>query len=358
MDLCGATETRNNEKKGRMLISGMEDSFHCITKIRKKRKAGDYGSGGLAIVVRKGRGIPKLAKSTGSDEILWIELEGMGQKIFVAVVYLVPHKSSRYKFNGAVRRELEEDILRFKKDGMVVVMGDLNSRIADCQPKEGVVHSNTRVNKDKKMNDNGKAWIRLTRNTDMVTLTGLFGKADYTCFNDQGNSVPDHICIDRKNKDLIRDYINQREVMLRIDTDHSMIVARVRLPGWKAEVQQRTLENSSMKKPGGKKQIRLNQIKKKEVWEKYKELCETNLEIPKTVLRLVERNQDQKEGQQCSRTEESWTDVKDLVRTLELCATQIAKRKEIFILNILTEPFRVTVRLRQRSKKKQRRGEN
>ena len=99
MDLCGATETHNNEKSDGMLISGMEDKFHCITKIRKNRKAGVYGSGGIAIVVRKGRGTPKLAKSKGSDEILWIEMVGMGQKIFVAVVYLVPHKSARYKFN-------------------------------------------------------------------------------------------------------------------------------------------------------------------------------------------------------------------------------------------------------------------
>ena len=175
VDLCGATETRNNKERDKMLISGMEDSFHCITKIRKNRKAGDHGSGGLAIVVRKGRGIPKLAKAKGSDEILWIEMEGMGQKIFVAVVYLVPNKSSRYKYNGDTRRELEEDILRFKKDGMVVVLGDLNSRIADNQPSDGVVKNNTRENKDKKLNDNDKAWIRRMRNTDMVTLTDLFG---------------------------------------------------------------------------------------------------------------------------------------------------------------------------------------
>ena len=327
MDLCGATDTRNNNERYKMLISGMEDSFHCITKIRKNRKAGDHGSGGLAIVVRKGRGIPKLAKAKGSDEILWIEMEGMGQKIFVAVVYLVPNKSSRYKYNGDTRRELEEDILRFKKDGLVVVLGDLNSRIADSQPSDGVVKNNTRENKDKKLNDNGKAWIRLTRNTDMVTLTGLFGVADYTCFNEQGNSVPDHICIDRRNKDLVMDFQSDREVMGRISTDHSMIIARVRLPDWKVEEKQRTMEINQRKKSEGKKKTRLNRIKKKEVWDKYKESCESNPEIPKTVLRLVERIQYQNLEQQDHSTEESWTDVKDLVRTLELCASQFAEKE-------------------------------
>ena len=104
MDLCGATETRNNEMKDRMLYSVLEDDYHCVSKIRKKRKARDYGSGGLAIVVRNGRGIPKLAKEQGSDEILCVELEWMSQTIFVAVVYLVHSKSSRYKFNDEVRR--------------------------------------------------------------------------------------------------------------------------------------------------------------------------------------------------------------------------------------------------------------
>ena len=57
----------------------------------------------------------------------------------------------------------------------------------------------------------------------MVTLTGLYGEDNYTCYNDQGNSVPDHICIDRRNKDMVRDFINDKEIMGRINTDHSMI---------------------------------------------------------------------------------------------------------------------------------------
>ena len=70
MDLCGATETRSNEKKDTMVHSILKDRFHCITKIRKKRKDRDFGSGGLAIVVRKGKGTSKLVKDKGSDEIL------------------------------------------------------------------------------------------------------------------------------------------------------------------------------------------------------------------------------------------------------------------------------------------------
>ena len=224
-------------------------------------------------MVRKGRGVPKLAKCKGSDEILWVEMEGLGQTIFVAVVYLVPTKSSRYKLNAETRRELEEDILKFKKEGMVVVMGDLNSRITDSQPSEGVVRSNTRENKDKKLNDNGRAWICLTRNTDMVTLTGLYGEADYTCFNVQGNNVPDHICIDRKHKDLVKKLVNDREIMGRINTDHSMIKASIQINGWQTPMQQQGMDIAPRTKPTKGKRSRLNRIKKKEVWRKYKELC-------------------------------------------------------------------------------------
>ena len=114
VDLCGATETHMDAKREKEIESVFENDFHCIMKRRRKRKKGDYGSGGVAIFVRRGAGRPKLAKEKGSDEILWVEVEGIGRTVHVAVVYLVPKKSSRYGDNMEVRRELEEDIIRFK----------------------------------------------------------------------------------------------------------------------------------------------------------------------------------------------------------------------------------------------------
>ena len=318
-----------------MVHSILKDNFHCITKIRKKRKDGDFGSGGLAIVVRKGKGIPKLAKDKGSEEILWIEMMGMDRRIFVAVVYLVPRKSSRYKNNPAVRQELEEDIIRFKKEGMVVILGDLNSRIADSLPSEGVTKNKTRENKDKVVNDNGRAWIRLTRSTGMVTLTGLFGEADYTCYNVEGNSVPDHICIDRRNVGIVSDLVNDREVMGRMSTDHSMITATLKITGWTKEEQQKKMRNRKRSDPKEKRRIRLNRIKRKEIWDKYKDNCDTNVEIAELVNWLEERDNKQNEGQSPQCTEENWMAVKKLVSTLEECAEQIAlKEGDIQLDNI------------------------
>ena len=193
VDLCGATETHMDEKREEEIGSVFENDYHCITKRRRRRKKGDYGSGGLAVLVRRGAGVPKLAKEKGSDEILWVEIEGLERTIYVAVVYLVPRKSARYGGNEEVRRELEGDIVEFRGRGMVVVIGDVNSRIGEYRPLEGAVKSNVRRSRDKKMNENGREWIQMMRRTGMVILTGLYGKAEYTCYNAQGNSVVDHI---------------------------------------------------------------------------------------------------------------------------------------------------------------------
>ena len=181
VDLCGATETHMDARRKKEFESVFENDYHCIMKRRRKRKKGDYGSGGLAIFVRRGAGVPKLSREKGSDEILWVEVEGLERIIYVAVVYLVPRKSARYGGNAEVRRELEEDIVEFRGRGMVVVIGDVNSRIGECVPLEGVVKSNVRRSRDKKMNENGREWIQLMRRTGMVMLTGLYWRSEYTC---------------------------------------------------------------------------------------------------------------------------------------------------------------------------------
>ena len=204
IDLCCATETHMDARRQKEIEDVFETDYHCILKRRKKRKKGDYGSGGLAVLVRRGMGVPKVAKNKGSDEILWVEVDGLGGTIYIAVVYLVPKKSSRYGDNNGVRRELEEGIYEFRARGMVVVIGDVNSRIGECVPLEGADDGRKRNNSDKKMNENGREWIQLMRRTGMVMLTGLYGRAEYTCYNYKGNSVVDHICIDKENSYKVR----------------------------------------------------------------------------------------------------------------------------------------------------------
>ena len=183
----------------------------------------------MAVFVRRWVRIPKVAKEKGSEEILWVELEGTVTKIYVAVVYFVQKESTRYEANADVRMELEEDIIEFRSRGMVVLIGDVNSRIGECMPQEGVREGKKRKNKDKKINENGREWIQMMRRTGMLMLTGLYGTADFTCYNVQGNSVVDHICIDRENSYKVRGIESKREVMGRINTDHSMVVVSLKI---------------------------------------------------------------------------------------------------------------------------------
>ena len=166
VDICCITETHMDEKREKQLLSIFEDKFECISKIRKNKKRNDYGSGGIAVMVRKDRGKIKQVKGKGRDGILWVEVEGTGRKMYIATVYIVPMKSTRYKQNIELRRELEEDIIRFKHEGLMMVVGDLNSRIGE---EEGY-----RKSKDKKVNENGREWSELTRKTGLITLTGLY----------------------------------------------------------------------------------------------------------------------------------------------------------------------------------------
>merc|ERR1712083_413232 len=88
IDICCATETHMDEEREKLLIDIFEDKFECISKIRKERKKGDYGSGGLAILMRKSKGKIKLVKKKGNEGILWVEVEGTGRKMHLAVVSL------------------------------------------------------------------------------------------------------------------------------------------------------------------------------------------------------------------------------------------------------------------------------
>ena len=70
IDICGATETHMDATREKEIEAVFENDYHCIMKRRRKRKRGDYGSGGLAVFVRREVGVPKVAKEKGSEEIL------------------------------------------------------------------------------------------------------------------------------------------------------------------------------------------------------------------------------------------------------------------------------------------------
>ena len=94
-------------------------------------KHGDKGSGGVAILVRKGLGTVEEVKTKGIEGLLWAKIKCEGRTLIVAAVYLVPIGSRYYEKNYNIREQLEKDIGMFKQQGIVIVVGDMNSRIGN-----------------------------------------------------------------------------------------------------------------------------------------------------------------------------------------------------------------------------------
>ena len=114
--------------------------------------------------------------------------------------------------------------------------------------------------------------------------------------------------------------------MGRISTGHSMIIATLKINGGTKEEQQkrRKMKISGTEK---KQRIPLNKIKKKEVWEKYKDNCEKKVEIAEMVKWFEKMEQHHSDVHPLKDTEENWTNVKKLLYTLIDCAELIAKRE-------------------------------
>merc|ERR1712083_149124 len=98
-----------------------------------------------------------------------------------------------------------------------------------------------------------------------------------------GNSVVDHICIEEENMSLVEQIEYKREVMGRINTDHRMVKAKVRLKRGNQEKGQREEKNKERKEVKRAKKKALNRVKKKEVWEEYKNKCNASKEITNVI---------------------------------------------------------------------------
>merc|ERR1711953_532681 len=179
-----------------------------------------------------------------------------------------------------------------------------------------------RRNIDKKVNENGREWLSLSRATGLVAMTGVRETANYTCYNDQGNSVVDHICIEEESMNLVEQIEYMKEVMGRINTDHSMVRAKIKLKGGslgKREREEKNKDRTGAKR--GKKKA-LNRVKKREVWEEYKKKCNESKVITKVIS-----DWDKRRGMMEMSAEEAWEETKKLRKVMEEWAREIAKRR-------------------------------
>ena len=110
------------------------------------------------------------------DCLLWIEISCGHRKIYIATVYMVPVGSSYYEDNDKIRNELEKDIVAYKEQGMVIVIGDFNSRIGKLMSITADDKTYHRENVDEKENQNGRELIKLMNGLGMLILSGIISK--------------------------------------------------------------------------------------------------------------------------------------------------------------------------------------
>ena len=60
---------------------------------------------------------------------MWTEIICGGRNMYIATVYMVPIGSPYYEQNEKIRQELEIDTREFKEQGVVIILGEFNSRI-------------------------------------------------------------------------------------------------------------------------------------------------------------------------------------------------------------------------------------
>ena len=276
IDICCVTESRLDARRDGIFEEMFGDVFNCFIRSRKHMKRRDPGSGGVVVLVKKDIGVARLIKNGKCEDLVWVEVEGKDTPLYIASVYMVHARSNWQSNNMLLPSELEEDIITFKNHGLVLVSGDFNSRIAETISAGYMSHRRLRSNIDKEMNANGRELLAMMFACEMTITTGLFGKAEYTCWRDRGNSVINHICINSRHAWRIQKLRTHDEAMNRINTDHCMVVADLiwakgpRLPS-------KHVSGSTRGKKA--KVIALNRISNKKVWQEFKDTCDKSHEL-------------------------------------------------------------------------------
>lgn len=135
LDICVVTETRFREGVGDSLMAEVidEEEFSWFGRDRRKQRS-LTGDGGVGILVRKSLGEVKVAKVSQNWDSIWIQIKTPHELVFVGAVYMSPAGSPRVDSEEYIQ-ELEADIAVFREKGIVMVMGDLNSRIGSKPSK-------------------------------------------------------------------------------------------------------------------------------------------------------------------------------------------------------------------------------
>lgn len=211
-DIIGLTETHTVEgQHDNIKIEG----YHTICFHRPKHFKAKHGSGGITILVKHTlRSGVKMYPSKNKDYV-WLKLGksyfNLNQDIHLCVAYIPPQDSTYSKrLNQNLLDQVETDIYNYKKEGEVILMGDLNARVGTSQdfikndsdnhiPLDNNYTLDTpqkpRTSCDKTLDNRGKHLLEICIGAQLRMLNGrkLGDTVGYhTCHQYNGSSVVDY----------------------------------------------------------------------------------------------------------------------------------------------------------------------
>lgn len=212
-DIVGLTETHVDDNADIHV-----DGYSLYRKSRPKLQKARRNHGGLLILVRNNLkpGVKHL--ECINPNYHWVKLEkaffSLEHDIYMCFAHIPPQNSTYTVRTGdTVLEEISKDICNYSKQGMVMLLGDLNARIGEKSdlilnddndyvpnPTDSLPDSIilSRKSQDKHISPRGNGLLDLCMSSHMRILNGRTAgdcQGKFTCHNAQGSSVIDYVII-------------------------------------------------------------------------------------------------------------------------------------------------------------------
>ena len=193
-DVLGLTETKVESTEEEEMIRDKLNvlGYECCMSICQRR-----WSGGVAVLVKKGVTWSVMKKGVHGN-LLWIETKKMitNKSVFVAVVYLPPRQSPFEEDVDGIRDQLMTDVMKYRKNGEIIVLGDMNSRVGSLSNMIAD-REYRRRSEDDRVDSRGRRLLELLNMNGIVVLNGVkeTAKCTFIKVGGRGRSVIDYIMV-------------------------------------------------------------------------------------------------------------------------------------------------------------------
>lgn len=205
------------------------------------------GQGGVAIMYKEElQEAIEVCKIDKHKRYIWAKMCTNEVPIYIAGCYIPHRESPLYNVDGLDKTDpfsdLCMDIDMYAKTGVVMVIGDLNARIAHSQAeiidysmqpfeKQGQITLDPSWDSDLTMNAQGSAMLSMMHSMHMVVLNGTKRfpiSGGYTCYTaNKGTSTIDYALIRHEALDMVKEFaIGSRSP----NSDHTPIHVRLQIP--------------------------------------------------------------------------------------------------------------------------------